>query len=237
MPRPMFVATAAPVTPISGNGPQPKMKHGPSTMFSALASQSVRIAITASPAPRKIALMRKIRNTVALPPSMMRAKSGPSVTIAFARAHHSQDVRREASEHDTESRRHADAEQHDLPRRVRRGFRILFADAPRDDRGRRDRNADRDRVDERHDRLGDADHGDRILAQPRNPEHVRDGEERLHHHLEHHRHREQDYRAVQPFLRVIVMLPAQRLRNRTPKRGRFGGCGLCVGHGHAKQRR
>ena len=45
MPRPMFVATAAPVTPSSGNGPSPKMKHGPSTMLSTLPSHSTRIAI------------------------------------------------------------------------------------------------------------------------------------------------------------------------------------------------
>ncbi len=58
VPRPMFVATAAPVTPSRGNGPSPKIRHGPSKMLIAFANQSTRIAIAASPAPRKIALMR-----------------------------------------------------------------------------------------------------------------------------------------------------------------------------------
>jgi hypothetical protein len=77
MPRPVVVATAAPATPISGNGPQPKMKQGPSAMLRMFASQSVRIAMAASPAPRKTALMRKIRNTLMLPPSITRVKPLP----------------------------------------------------------------------------------------------------------------------------------------------------------------
>lgn len=39
----------------------------------AFASQSVRIVIAASPAPRKAALIRNSRITVTLPPSMTRA--------------------------------------------------------------------------------------------------------------------------------------------------------------------
>ena len=69
----MFVAIAAPVTPSRGNGPSPKIRHGPSTMLIAFANQSTRIAIAASPAPRKIALMRNSMTIVTLPPSMTRA--------------------------------------------------------------------------------------------------------------------------------------------------------------------
>jgi len=46
-------------------------------MLIALANQSTRIAIAASPAPRKIALMRKSSMIVALPPSITRAKVEP----------------------------------------------------------------------------------------------------------------------------------------------------------------
>ena len=53
-------------------GPMPKMKQGPSTMLIALANQRTRIAMAASPAPRKIALMRNSSSTVALPPSIIR---------------------------------------------------------------------------------------------------------------------------------------------------------------------
>src|SRR5438445_11275695 len=58
VPRPIVVATAAPITPSLGNGPRPKMKHGPSKMLMVFASQRTRIAMAASPAPRKMALMR-----------------------------------------------------------------------------------------------------------------------------------------------------------------------------------
>jgi len=43
------------------------------TLVYALANQSTRMAITASPAPRKMALMRNSMTIVMLPPSMMRA--------------------------------------------------------------------------------------------------------------------------------------------------------------------
>ena len=165
----MLVATAAPVTPISGNGPQPKMKHGPSTMLSAFASHSVRIAITASPAPRKIALIRKIMNTVTLPPSMMRVKSEPSATIVRRGAHQPENVRREPAEHHAEASRQRHAQHHDLPRRVRGALRIFFADAARDDGGGGERDADGDRVDQRHHGFGDADDRDGVAARAATP--------------------------------------------------------------------
>ena len=72
VPRPSVVAIAAPVTPSRGNGPTPKIRQGPSAMLMPFASHSTRIAIAASPAPRKIALMRKSIRMTTLPPSMMR---------------------------------------------------------------------------------------------------------------------------------------------------------------------
>jgi hypothetical protein len=59
---------AAPVMPISGNGPRPKIRQGSRTRLTALASQSERMATVASPAPRKTALMRKSSRREALPP-------------------------------------------------------------------------------------------------------------------------------------------------------------------------
>ena len=64
------VPIAAPVTPSSGNGPSPKMRQGSSTTLTVLASHSERIAIVASPAPRKTALIRNSSMIEALPPSI-----------------------------------------------------------------------------------------------------------------------------------------------------------------------
>lgn len=66
----MLVATAAPVTPSSGNGPQPKIRQGSSSRFNPFASSSTRIAIAASPALRKIELSTNSSITVALPPNI-----------------------------------------------------------------------------------------------------------------------------------------------------------------------
>ena len=67
VPRPILVPIAAPVTPISGNGPMPKIKNGHTTMLIALPSHNMRIAMAGSPAPRKMALLRNSSVTVALP--------------------------------------------------------------------------------------------------------------------------------------------------------------------------
>jgi hypothetical protein len=69
-PRPMLVAIAAPSMPSAGTGPRPKIRIGSSTMLSALATHSTRIAAAASPAPRKMALMTNSSRITALPPSI-----------------------------------------------------------------------------------------------------------------------------------------------------------------------
>ena len=51
-------------------------------MLMAFASHNTRIAIAASPAPRKIALMRNSKRTVALPPSSMRVYPEPIAVTA-----------------------------------------------------------------------------------------------------------------------------------------------------------
>ena len=80
MPRPIVVPTAEPVTPRRGNGPSPKIRHGFRQMFTMFASQRTRIAMAASPAPRKTALIRNSRNMVALPLKIMRVYPEPSLT-------------------------------------------------------------------------------------------------------------------------------------------------------------
>jgi len=55
---PIVVAMAAPVTPSFGNGPTPKIRQAEQNVYS-ICQQSTRIAIAASPAPRKMRLSGK----------------------------------------------------------------------------------------------------------------------------------------------------------------------------------
>ena len=212
MPRPVVVATAAPVTPSAGNGPSPKMKHGPSTMLIALASHSTRIAIAASPAPRKTALIRNSIRMTPLPPSTIavydecaRTSGDAPISASSGRANQKPS--------DAERDRDEQAERDRLHRRARRAVGILLADAPRDRRRRAHAEAHGDRVDDGQHRLGQADGGDGVGAEARDPEDVDDGEDRLQHHLEHHRDGEQQDRAADRALGVLaVMRSGDRLR-------------------------
>jgi hypothetical protein len=71
--RPVKVASAAPVTPIRGKGPHPKIRQGSRTRLMMLETQRRRMAMAASPAPRKMALFRKSSRMAPLPPRAMRA--------------------------------------------------------------------------------------------------------------------------------------------------------------------
>jgi hypothetical protein len=66
----MVVAMAAPSTPMAGTGPRPKIRIGSSTMLMPLATHSTRMALAASPAPRKIALITNSSRITTLPPSI-----------------------------------------------------------------------------------------------------------------------------------------------------------------------
>ncbi len=81
-PRPVVVATAAPVTPSAGNGPRPKMRHGSRTRLQTFANHRTRIATVASPAPRKIALMRNRRTMTTFPPSITAMNPEPEATTS-----------------------------------------------------------------------------------------------------------------------------------------------------------
>ena len=58
------------------------MRHGPSTMLTALANHSTRIAMAASPAARKMALIRNSSRTLPLAPTITRAKLAPVRTTS-----------------------------------------------------------------------------------------------------------------------------------------------------------
>ena len=63
---PIIVAIAAPSMPSFGKGPMPRMSIGSRIMFIPFAIHSERIASAASPAPRKIPLIKKRRITITL---------------------------------------------------------------------------------------------------------------------------------------------------------------------------
>src|SRR5436305_3539654 len=73
--RPVNVANAAPVTPRRGKGPKPKIRQGSSTRLMMFDTQSSRMAMAASPAPRKIALFRNSISTAPQPPSIVSTDS------------------------------------------------------------------------------------------------------------------------------------------------------------------
>ena len=58
------------------------MSTGHKIILMILAIHRLRIAMAASPAPRKIPLMRKSKIMTTLPPSMMRVKVVPSLTTS-----------------------------------------------------------------------------------------------------------------------------------------------------------
>jgi hypothetical protein len=105
-----------------------------------------------------------------------------------------------------------------------------FSPMRSDDRGRGEGDADRHGVDERHDRLCEADDRHRLPSQARHPEHIDDGEQRLHDHLEDHGHGEQKDCTIQRLGRVVVLLALEREPYDAPepevlRRGRSSLCG------------
>ena len=146
----------------------------------------------------------------------------PIRTTSSDRPHQSQQRRREWSREEANRRRDAEAEQDRLRRRARRRLRIALARAPGHQRCRADRQAHRDGVDQREHRLGQPDGGDRVGAEVRDPEHVGDGEDRLHRHLHDHRHREHDDGAADRSCRVVDVRAADRFAHRFPQAARMG---------------
>ncbi len=106
-------------------------------------------------------------------------------------SHQREQLRGERDAEDGQHYRHADADDERLRGGARSALRVVLARAARDHRRRADAEPDGERVDERQHRLGEPDGGDGVRAEPRDEEHVNHGEDALHHHLKHHRNREQ----------------------------------------------
>lgn len=113
-------------------------------------------------------------------------------------------------------RRACDPELDRLHGGTRRAIGLMFPDAARDRCGSADREADRHRVDHRHERLGDAHGRNRIGAETSDEEDVRHGEHRLHEHLEDHRHCQQHHRAADGRLGVVLARAADGFAKRGP---------------------
>ena len=94
---------------------------------------------------------------------------------------------------------------------------ILGADPARHHGAHAHRHPHADRVDDRQQALGQPDGGDRVGPQLGDPEDVGDGEDRLHHHLEHHRDGQEDDGARQRHGGQIAARPAERLAHERPE--------------------
>ena len=115
---------------------------------------------------------------------------------ALTRTHEAQDfLRVHAAGHADDGRQHETDEQ-GLSGKLCRAFRVLLADPPCHERGDGHAETDRDGVQQRHDGFGHTQRRNRVGAEARDEKDVDDREHRLHQHLEHHRDREQDDRAL-----------------------------------------
>ena len=98
----------------------------------------------------------------------------------------------------------------------RRSFIVFFANTAGHHRGGADAETERHGVDDGQHRFRDADGCDRVGADARHEEHVDDGEQRLHRHLEHHRHRKHDQRRPDRTNRVVALRAAHRFEKKSP---------------------
>jgi hypothetical protein len=100
---------------------------------------------------------------------------------------------------------------------------VAFADSPRDRRHGSDAQSRRQRVDDRQHRLGEADRGHGVGAEPRHEEHVDDSEDRFEREFQDHRDGEEQDRAPDVAFGVFAMRAGQCLANRRPHTGSIVG--------------
>ncbi len=225
MPRPVLVATAAPVMPSSGSGPRPKMKQGPSMMFSRVRQPQGSHRVAGSPAPRKDRVDQENHEHRQVAAQHDAGIAGAQPHDLIGGAHQTQNIGREPAENQAKEHGQRRAQYHDLAGGLRSEDGILFADAPGHDRRSGKGNADGDSVDQRHDRLRHAHHRNGIETQVRDPEDIHYREQRLHGHHEHHRHRQQQHGAVQGQRGEVSVTALDGKPDVAPerKRGGFGG--------------
>ena len=165
-------------------------------MLMALAIQRPRMASGASPAPRRVLLTRNSRKTPKIPPNVMAVKRRAAAHDRRGSAHEPEQPRRVPDADDGDHGRDGDSNANGVQCGHRRAIRIFFADAPRHHRNGRHAKTHRNPVDDGQHAFGQADSGYGVGSQARHEEHVDDGEQRFHRHLEHHRHGEQQYGAA-----------------------------------------
>ena len=225
-PRPVVVATEAPITFSCGNGPQPLIRHGSSTMLMMFANHSARIASAGSPAPRKIALIRKSRKIVTDPPSRIPVYVEPmAITAGVAPMIPSRcGAKKMPVTPTTPDSSKSDGDR--LYGRDRRAFGIFLADPPRHERRGRHAEPHRDAEHQYQARFGQRHGRQRIHAEACDEENIDDAEERFHQHLEHHGDRQQDDRAAEIALRQVAMSAGQGFPDGREKASIYGGRGL-----------
>jgi hypothetical protein len=104
---------------------------------------------------------------------------------------------------------------------ARRGVDVFFTDAPCDERHRADRHAHRHGVDDGQHRLGEADGGDGVRAEVRDPEDVDHGEDRFHDHFHDHGHGEHHDRAADRRRGVVHVDAAHGVAQNAPSGRRW----------------
>ena len=133
------------------------------------------------------------------------------------RTHHGQQGGAEDGAGRPDHRGQSEADEDRLRRRARGAVGILGAGPPRDDRAHAHRHPHADGVDDGQQALGQSHGGDGVGAQLGDPEDVGDGEDRLHHHLQDHRHGEQQDGPRQRDGRQIPPRAGQRLPHEGPE--------------------
>ena len=222
--RPVHVASAAPVTPKRGNGPTPKIRQGSSIRLMMFETHSSRMAMAASPAPRKIALLRKSRTTAQLPPSAMRAYQLPVAMMSGVAPISAKQIGREDEARHSDRYGNDQAEEDSLHPGDRRAFGVFLSNAPRDHGGGRQAESHTDGKHQAQHGLGQTDGSNRVCAQPSDPEDVDDGKQRFENHLQHHGHGQKQDGAVEAAGGVILVRAADRFHQGRPQCVLFRVC-------------
>ena len=192
------------------------MKQGSSAMLIRLAIHSVRMAMAASPLPRKMPLIRNSITMARLPPRTMRAYPVPvRMTEGVACMNSSS---RGAKMQPADS--HQDGEHNARADRLhgghRRAFGIVLPDAARHRRGGGHGEPHGDGEDDHDDGFGESDGSHGVGAEARHPEGVDHAEGGLHHHLQNGGNGEQGDAPGQTALREILRGAGKRFAQELP---------------------
>jgi hypothetical protein len=207
--RPKVVAVAAPATPISGKGTKTEDEAGTKQDIDCVGEpeNAHRDRGVSGAAEDRVDEKEEHDGRVAA----QHDPGVPSPDRDHRRccAHQLEQPRRKEESAQSEEQGHDQADGDALDRGRGGALGVVLADAACDCRGHSDAQSHGDRVHDRQERLGEADSRNRIGAQSRNEEHVRDGEEGLHEHLEDHRHCEQQDGTADRPLGVVLPRPAK----------------------------